>query len=431
MTEPLNQLSATEAARRIAARTLRIEDLVRACLERIDAREPTVQAWEHVDSAGALKRAREFDRGPSGGLLHGLPVGAKDIFDTRDMPTRYGSPIYANHQPAVDAASVALTRAAGGIVLGKTVTTEFATFKANKTRNPHNPAHTPGGSSSGSAAAVADGMVPLAFGTQTAGSIIRPASFCGVVGYKPTHGLLPRAGVKPTSDVLDTVGVFARSVADVALMSAALSRNRALLIDESAAPSIRLGICRTQQWSHAEPETIAMFERLPARLAASSIKVADVSLPASFDGLLDAQQTIMAYDCAQELYSEYADHRAKLSAILLERIDKGLALPFEQYDAAIRLADRCRAQLDSVFADANVDVLLVPSSPGEAPHGLHSTGDSVMNRVWTLLHAPCITLPVATGPRGLPLGVQIVGRIGADMQALTCAHQLHRVLRER
>lgn len=428
MAESLEKITATEAARRLAARTLRAEDLVRACLERIDAREPAIQAWEHVDASGALKRARELDRGPIQGLLHGLPVGAKDIFDTHDMPTRYGSPIYVNHQPVMDAASVALTRAAGGIILGKTVTTEFATFKANKTRNPHNPAHTPGGSSSGSAAAVADGMVPLAFGTQTAGSIIRPAAFCGVVGYKPTHGLLPRAGVKPTSDVLDTVGVFARSVADVALISAALSRNRSLLLDESASSAMRVGICRTHQWPQVEPETIALFERAGTRLSANSINAVSVELPASFAGLLDAQQTIMAFDCAQELYAEYADHRAKVSEVLLERIQKGLELPFEQYDAAIRTAHRCRAQLADALA--GVDVLIVPSSPGEAPHGLHSTGDSVMNRVWTLLHAPCITIPVANGPRGLPLGLQVVGRIGADAQALACAHQLHRVLRE-
>ncbi len=428
MAESLDKLTATEAARRIADRSLRAEDLVRACLERIDAREQTVQAWEHVDASGALKRARELDHGAVQGLLHGLPVGIKDIFDTRDMPTRYGSPIYVNHRPVMDAAPVALTRSAGGIVLGKTVTTEFATFKANKTRNPHNPTHTPGGSSSGSAAAVADGMVPLAFGTQTAGSIIRPASFCGVVGYKPSHGLLPRAGVKPTSDVLDTVGGFARSVADVALLSAALSRNRTLLVDENASASPRVGICRTHQWTQAGAETVALFDRMRARLEAKAIHAAPIELPASFAGLIDAQQTIMAYDCAQELYAEYADHRDKLSSTLLERMEKGLELSYEQYDAAIRLADRCRSQFADVLA--NVDVLIAPSSPGEAPQGLHSTGDSVMNRVWTLLHPPCVTIPVATGPQGLPLGVQIVGRIGADAQTLACAHRLHQVLRD-
>lgn len=428
MAESLDQLTATEAARRLAARSLRAEDLVRACLERIEVREQTVQAWEHIAGSAALKRARELDRGAIQGLLHGLPVGAKDIFDTHDMPTRYGSPIYINHQPVMDAATVALTRAAGGIILGKTVTTEFATFKANKTRNPHNPAHTPGGSSSGSAAAVADNMVPLAFGTQTAGSIIRPAAFCGVVGYKPSHGLLPRAGVKPTSDVLDTVGVFARSVADTALLAAALSRNRSLLVDEGRSGSIRVGICQTHQWPQVGPDTVALFDRARARLSANSISAAAVELPASFAGLLDAQQTIMAFDCAQELYAEYADHRGKLSDVLLERIQKGLELPYDQYDAAIRLADRCRGQLHDVLA--NVDVLIVPSSPGEAPHGLHSTGDSVMNRVWTLLHTPCVTIPVARGPHGLPLGLQIVGRIGADAPTLACAHQLHRILRE-
>src|SRR5450432_3439542 len=213
----LNRLGATEAARKLATREITAVSLLADCLERIAERESTVHAWTYLDADAAMRRARALDAQASAGLLHGLPIGVKDLFDTFDMPTSYGSPIYADHRPAADAACVALARAAGAVVIGKTVTTEFATFHPGATTNPHNPAHTPGGSSSGSAAAVADGMVPLAFGTQTAGSIIRPAAFCGVVGYKPAFGTINRAGVKAISDSLDTIGAFGRTVPDVAL----------------------------------------------------------------------------------------------------------------------------------------------------------------------------------------------------------------------
>jgi len=253
----LNTLSAVEAARQIAAGKIKSEALVRDCLERIAAREGEVQAWEHIDEAAALAQARAADSNPGRGLLQGVPVGVKDLIDTLDRPTGYGSPVYAGHRPAWDAPCVALTRAAGGIVLGKTVTTEFANMHPNKTRNPHNPAHTPGGSSSGSAAAVADFMVPLAFGTQTAGSIIRPASYCGVVGYKPSFGLISRVGVKALSDTLDTVGTLARSVPDAAYLAAAVSGRRQLIIEQPWSGKLRIGICRTYEWKHALPETVA------------------------------------------------------------------------------------------------------------------------------------------------------------------------------
>ena len=263
----LNTLSATEAAAQIAAGKITAQALLRDCLERIDAREDTVQAWEFIDREAALAQACAADAAPGRGLLHGLPVGVKDLIDTCDMPTSYGSPIYAGHRPAWDAACVALTRAAGGIILGKTVTTEFAVMKPNKTRNPHNPGHTPGGSSSGSAAAVADCMVPLAFGTQTAGSIVRPASFCGVVGYKPTFGLISRVGVKALSDTLDTVGTLARTVPDAALFAAALTGRRELLVEKLPALPLRVGICRTYEWKQAQPETVAAFETAAQRMA--------------------------------------------------------------------------------------------------------------------------------------------------------------------
>ena len=241
----LNHLSATEAARKLATREITAVSLLSDCLDRIAEREPTVRAFTCVDADGAMQRARALDAQAPAGLLHGLPIAVKDLFDTFDLPTCYGSPIYAGHRPAADAASVALARAAGAVVVGKTVTTEFATFHPGPTCNPRNPKHTPGGSSSGSAAAVADEMVPLAFGTQTAGSIVRPAAFCGVVGYKPTYGTINRVGVKMISDTLDTIGVLARTVPDAALFVAALSDRRELLLKRPAAGTPRVGVCRT------------------------------------------------------------------------------------------------------------------------------------------------------------------------------------------
>jgi Asp-tRNA(Asn)/Glu-tRNA(Gln) amidotransferase A subunit family amidase len=421
MTE-LNRLSAAEAAKRLARREITAEALLRDCLARIDARETEVRAWQHVGRDQALARARELDRGAVRGPLHGLPVGVKDVFDTHDMPTEYGSPIYAGHRPASDAAVVALTRRAGGIVLGKTVTTEFATFHPGPTRNPHNAAHTPGGSSSGSAAATADFMAALAFGTQTAGSVIRPAAYCGVVGYKPTYNTLPRAGFKNDADSLDTVGVLARKVEDVALFVSALASRPEL----NAAPEVpvRVGLCRTHQWDRALPETVAAVEGAAARISKDA-RVVDVTLPQAFAGLLKAQIAVMWYEVAHNLADEFTRHPEQLSAALRERCEKGFAMAPAEYASAIALGRECRARLAEVFGDC--DVLLAPSAPGEAPAGV-PTGDPVMNQVWTLLHAPCVTVPAGTGPKGLPVGVQIVGRIGDDARTLAAAQWVQALL---
>lgn len=418
--------TATALARQLTDRTRTAEQLVRTLLDRIRMRDGQVQAWETVNESQALATARELDRGPLRGPLHGLPIGVKDIIDTAGLPTGYGSPIYRMHQPRVDAAVVSLARRAGAIVLGKTVTTEFATSAPARTRNPHNLGHTPGGSSSGSAAAVADGMVPLAFGTQTAGSVIRPAAFCGVVGFKPTHGLLPRAGVKATSDTLDTVGVLSRTVEDAAMLVAALSSDETLLGADESAAACRIGLCRTQQWPHARPETAAALEHAAALLQRAGHDIPEVALPESFGGLFDAQQAVMTYETARELFSEYADHGERLGPLLRARIEAGLSLPYRAYAAARRLANQCRWVASDNLAGC--DVLLVPAAPGEAPAGLDSTGDPVMNRVWTLLHAPCVTLPILIGPGGLPVGIQVVGRPGWDAQAVAVARRLERLV---
>jgi Asp-tRNA(Asn)/Glu-tRNA(Gln) amidotransferase A subunit family amidase len=426
--QALHKLTACEAMRRLATKEITSEALVRDCLERIAAREPEVQAWAFLDHEAALRQARAADAQPGRRLLHGLPVGVKDLIDTVDMPTTYGSPIYSAHRPAWDAPCVALTRAAGGIVLGKTVTTEFAVMHPGKTRNPHDIRHTPGGSSSGSAAAVADCMVPLAFGTQTAGSIIRPAAFCGVVGYKPSFGLISRVGVKALSDTLDTVGTIARTVPDAALFAAALTGRNELLIDDRASPAakVRVGICHTYEWKQAQPEMMNALESAARTLAANGAQVREITLPADYAGLVEAQTDIMFAEQAQSLAHERLAHWALISPKLQDILEAGLKVSIERHDAALALARRCRHALATVFAEC--DVLLAPSAPGAAPLGLEMTGDPVFNRMWTLLHVPCVNIPVVAATGGLPLGLQVVGPIGADARTLTVAHCLHRML---
>lgn len=424
----LNTLSAVEAARQIAAGKITSEALVRDCLDRIEARETDVQAWAHLDAKAALEQARAADRSRGDGLLHGVPVGVKDLIDTIDMPTEYGSPIYAGHRPAWDAPCVALTRAAGGVVLGKTVTTEFANMYPGKTRNPHHAGHTPGGSSSGSAAAVADFMVPLAFGTQTAGSVIRPASFCGVVGYKPSFGLISRVGVKALSDTLDTVGTMARSVADAAYFAAAVSGRRDLVIDKPHAGKLRIGVCRTYEWKHALPEMVAALESAATKLGKAGASVSEIKLPPTYANLVQAQMDIMFVEEAQSLAFERLAHNGALSASLRTTLEAGVAITPERYDAAQTLARNCRRALVDVFADC--DVLLAPSAPGAAPAGLDATGDPVFNRMWTLLRTPCVSLPAGAAANGLPVGLQVVGEFGCDAAALGAAHWIHEALKK-
>jgi Asp-tRNA(Asn)/Glu-tRNA(Gln) amidotransferase A subunit family amidase len=415
----LNRLSATAAARKLASREITAEKLLRHCLERIAERESVVHAWTFVDREGALARARALDAAAATGLLHGLPIAVKDVFETFNMPTSHGSPIYADHRPAADAACVALARAAGAIVVGKTVTTEFATFHPGPTCNPRNPAHTPGGSSSGSAAAVADCMVPLGFGTQTAGSIIRPAAFCGVVGYKPTYGTLNRVGVKMISDTLDTIGSLARTVSDVALFTAALSGRRDLAIERSSKDAPRIGLCRTHEWERAQPETMAAFDDASKRLRAAGASVREVALPKPFAGLAAAQVTIMVAEVAKCLSHEWLAHHAQLSREMVTMIEAGLAVTPEAYDAALALAQECRSLLPRIWD--SVDVIVAPSTIGEAPEGIAATGDPLFNRIWTVLRTPAIHVPCALGPRGLPLGITVAGPVGADRATLLAA----------
>lgn len=417
----LHALTATEAMRALSDGSITSEALVRACLDRISAREPQVGAWEYLDAEQALAQARACDRRATRGVLHGVPIGIKDIIDTHDMPTCYGSPIYAGHRTRWDAACVALLRAVGAVILGKTVTTEFAMFTPGKTANPHNRAHTPGGSSSGSAAAVADAMVPLALGSQTAGSIIRPASFCGVVGYKPTHGQFPVGGIKALSQTLDTLGGFARSVEDLALLRAALVGGPQHLAALERPP--RIALCRTPQWPEATAATRTALDTAGQQLAAAGARVSELALPADFDHLAAAQETIQVFEGARCCAYELTMHRQQLSQKLLDLLAPAEHLSYATYAEAMRLAETCRRRLEVVFSEH--DVLLVPSAPGEAPAGLEATGNPLFNRMWTLLHTPAVSLPSHVGPGGLPVGVQVIGPIGLDDRLLAIAAWMH------
>ena len=426
LSPPLHSLSACEAAVRLAQRSLRAEDLVRACLELIDAREPEVQAWQHLASESAIARAKQLDAGAHQGALHGLPIGVKDLLATADMPTGFGSAIYQHHTPAADAACVAVARQQGAVVMGKTVTTEFATFQPNQTRNPLNLAHTPGGSSSGSAAAVADHMVPLALGTQTAGSLIRPASYCGIVAYKPSMGVISRAGAKPLSDTLDVVGTLARDVPDAAFFAAALSGRPALRVKpvhEQISRRLRVGVCRTYEWDQAEAESQnALLHATHVLQNANDVEVCDITLPVEFQQLVQAQTQVQLFEQAHNLAHEHIVHFAQLSPRLQGILNSGKAITHAQYDAALQHIARCRSLLTDVLAD--VDVLLTLSAQGSAPHGLDNTGDPLFCRIWTALHTPSVNVPAAKAANGLPIGLQVVGLPMHDALVLSAAHGL-------
>ena len=420
----LNRLSAAEAARQIAAGRITSEQLVRACLSRIAARESEVQAWAHSDPDAAIAQARAVDSAGAKGVLGGVPVAFKDVIDTADMPSQYNSPIYRGNRPRTDAACVALVRNAGGIVLGKTVTTEFAWRVPGPTRNPHNLAHTPGGSSSGSAAAVADFMVPLAFGTQTGGSTIRPAAYCGIVGYKPSFGTINRAGLKALAESLDTIGVMARTVEDCALLAHAVSGRTLPDFGAVLTRAPRIGLCRTSRWKDASPEVQALLESTAAVLSGKGAEVHEVELPSDFDRLYEDQVLIMNFEAARGLAWERFKHPDLLSDHLRETLADAAAMPREKYDEAMHHARICRQVLAGSFA--NCDVLLTPSAPGEAPVGIENSGSSLFNRAWTLLGVPCVTLPAGRGASGLPLGVQLVGNYDDDERVLLAAEWVRR-----
>jgi Asp-tRNA(Asn)/Glu-tRNA(Gln) amidotransferase A subunit family amidase len=422
MTE-LNQLHAIDAARKIAAGEFTSEQLVRACLAQIAARESQVHAWQYLDPEAAIAQARALDRGPSRGPLHGVPLGVKDLFDTHDMPSEYGCAIYRDNRPCADAATVARARHGGMVIRGTTVTTELATHVPSRTRNPRNTAHTPGGSSAGSAAAVADCMVPLAIGTQTVGSVIRPASFCGIVGYKPSFNLISRAGCKVEGDSLDTVGVMARSVADVALYAGAQTNDQRLVgLCEADGPP-RIGICPTFDIELAQGETLQALERARKELAAAGARVTEVALPPAFRALREAHTTVFMFEMWRSFCDELYRNPQCMDPSLRERCELGGRITGEAYAKAQATGHACRAALADAMGDC--DVLIAPSTRGEAPAGLASTGDPVFNQIWSFLWTPTVTVPVHRGPNGLPVGLQVCGRIGEDPRTLAAAWWVH------
>jgi Asp-tRNA(Asn)/Glu-tRNA(Gln) amidotransferase A subunit family amidase len=422
-----HRLPAATLARLIEGGELTAEAVVQSCLDRIAEREPVVRAWAYLDRAAVLEAARAADKSRKHGLLQGVPFGVKDIFDTADMPSGYGSPIYTGCRPSFDASAVSLPRAAGAVLLGKTVTTEFANRHPGPTMNPHNPAHTPGGSSSGSAAAVADFMVPLAIGTQTGGSVIRPAAYCGVVGVKPSFGLFPPAGMHVNTESLDTVGIMARSVEDTALFRAALM---AIPYEPPHMPERppRLALCRTPHWDEAQPEGRAVLEAAAGRLRSAGAEIVDAELPPQCDGVSEVQRRHSAFEGPRVHAPELYKHEALLSPDLLDngKIAEGRKLNLDDFRAAWRRAEKMRAAARE-WANG-FDAILTLPAPGAAPKGLGATGSAVFNGLWTLLYMPCLTLPADVTEEGLPVGIQLVGPRHGDQRLLDIGLWVERCL---
>ena len=425
MSKPANEWTAREIVAATHAGKVTCEAVTQACLERIAAREPSVQAWQHLAAEQALAQARRLDAGPTRGPLHGVPFGVKDIIDTADMPTEYGSPIHRGHRPGRDAACVAILRRAGAVLVGKTVTTEFANLHPGKTRNPHDPARTPGGSSSGSAAAVADRMIAFGLGTQTTASTIRPASFCGVVGYRPTWGDMRMAGVMEAAGSLDTLGLFARSIEDVALVRDVLLGSEPKPLAD--APKPRIGFCRTHLWDKAEISTQRLLEDAASALARAGANVKDAVLPPAFARIPDAHRTVSSYEFTRNFAWEIDHHWDSISETLRNsRLAHGMATSFERYREAREFLAACRNTLDQVFE--TYDVLLAPAAAGEAPVGLDSTGYPGFCTLWTSTHVPAVTIPALQGPNGLPIGVQLIARRDRDRELFAFARWVQRAL---
>ena len=419
MNTQLNELSLFEAAAAIRRGQISSSDLVRACLSRIETREADVRAWKYLDAEQAVHAATLADQEPGAGPLHGVPIAVKDIMATAGAPTGYGSAIYEGQASPWDASCVALARRAGAIVLGKTVTTEFAYFRPGPTANPHNLLHTPGGSSSGTAAAVADWMVPIGFGSQTAASIIRPAAYCGLVGYKASLGGHCLAGVKGLAESLDSLGYLARDVRDICCMrDALLDRSHGDGATHAQAP-IRIGLCKTSSWDLADHESQRAFELACDSLRRSAALITEVDLPSGFERLGSLHRIIMAYESAQSLAFERDHHRSRLSPQILELLETGERISSVQYQEALREA-RSAIRVFARFMN-DFDALVAPSACGAAPSGLLATGDPEFSRMWTLLQGPAVTLPVMRNGDNLPLGVQLVAESGSDDRLLQVA----------
>ena len=413
------------------------EELVASCLKQIKSREDVVGAWAFLDENAALDQARQADRrmediNASPLSLNGVPVGIKDIFDTSDMPTENGTAACLGRRPEQDAAAVKRLRNAGAIIMGKTVTAELAVYAPGKTTNPHDPARTPGGSSSGSAAAVASGMVPMALGTQTNGSVIRPASYCGVVGYKPTFGMIPRAGILRQAPSLDQVGVFTRNVADSALLVSVLTGRQECYSDTLPWPNLdftllmrkydsppRLAFAKTPVWLEA---TSAAQDAFLNYIAGINADIVELDFPDICDQAVTCHRTIMLCEMAHSYKTFFAEHRSKISPMLQSMLAEGREISVSEYLDAKNLSAEIASSVDHTLKDFSA--VLTPSTPSEAPEGLEATGSPIFSTLWSLCGVPAVSLPLLKGASGMPLGLQLVGARGNDSTLLQVAQWL-------
>jgi Asp-tRNA(Asn)/Glu-tRNA(Gln) amidotransferase A subunit family amidase len=442
-----NLLSARDAREAIGRGLLSSEELIEACFARIDELEDEIGAWTQLDKALAMEQARAADdirfRGKPMGALHGLPVGIKDIIDTADYPTERGTVLHQGRRPERDATLVSLLKEAGAVILGKTVSTELAVYAPGKTRNPHNPEHTPGGSSSGSAAAVSAAMVPFAVGTQTNGSVIRPAAYCGVYGFKPSFARISRHGVMTQSPPLDTIGLFARSLDDLAMIADVLMRfdaqdeamtpvappSIATVLAEEVPANPHFAFVRTPAWGQVEAITKDGFRELIEEVNERQEKTVDIfDLPPAFDELHEDHRKVMEADLARNFADEYSRGKEDLSAVLREMIERGQQVSTSDYDKAIAKKADYDALLQEILDE--YDAIMTPATPGPAPAGLEATGSPVMNTIWTFCGTPALNVPLLQSPEGLPIGVQVVGARDDDARLFHTARWLLDILND-
>ncbi len=422
----LNRLPAHELARLIREGSTTPSAVMAAHLGRIETREGVIGAFQFLDAERAMERAGAADRLPARGPLHGVPFVIKDIIDTHDMPTGWGFEAYREHYPGSTAACVQAFLDAGAIPVGKTVTTEFAYFRPGKTANPYNPDHTPGGSSSGSAAAVSDFMAPLAFGSQTAGSLIRPAAYCGVAAFKPTFGSFDLSGVMELSSSLDTLGIMARDPYDLMLARAVLTGTEPPNPPDFGEALPRIGLTRGPHWQEGEIEMRVTCLRALECLAETGTETLEIAHPSLFSKLTSAQETVMAYEAARARSHEVESYGDQISPQFAALIEVGRAVDEAAYSKALETRDLANAMFDQLFRD--VDALLVPSAPGAAPEGLDATGDPLFSRMWNLLGVPCVAIPAGQSGDGLPLGIQLIAPRFSDARLLDVANFTHRAL---
>lgn len=429
MSAALNQKGMAEMARLIRDGSVTAEAIMEACLERIELRESEVGAFTCYDAEAALMAARLADKSKPVGPLHGVPFAIKDIIDTEQFPTAWGTSFYEGYQPTRNASCVEMFIRAGGIPFGKTVTTEFAYFKPGKTANPHNLEHTPGGSSSGSAAAVADNMLPFGFGSQTAASLIRPAAYCGVPGYKASHGSFDLQGVMALSPSLDTLGFLAREIEDFELARSVLCGSQPALMPDPEDEPLRISLFRGPHWWEGSIEMRDVCQRAINALQTAGALTGELSCPEVFKSLTEAQKTVMAYEVAHARIYEYSRYADQISTAFKDLVESGFAVSRTDFEAACATRDRAARILESLFVDC--DLILAPAAPGVAPAGLEATGDPLFSRSWNLLQVPCVSIPYGKGADGLPLAIQLVGRMAADDDLLAAAKWVQAQLRDR